>query len=158
MIQMPPCHRNTAQCIILNRLIENPNNIEIFRKYLPWKYSILSVVGGISEAQRGAEIPTEGCQNWAGICTISTGDHCYSGYTANINLITWLSSYSSHQNIIISIQAVNHKASSDNEIEERETVIQKLEETEQELKVRLMFYLPSYLLNTVAFVFDLNGL
>lgn len=60
--------------------------------------------------------------------------------------------------MIISIQAVNHKASSDNEIEERETVIQKLEETEHELKVRLMFYLPSYLLNTVAFVFDLNGL
>ena len=60
--------------------------------------------------------------------------------------------------MIISFQAVNHKASSDNEIEERETVIQKLEETEHELKVRLMSYLPSYLLNTVAFVFDLNGL
>merc|ERR1711862_385054 len=35
----------------------------------------------------------------------------------------------------IAIQAVNHKASSDNEIVERETVIQKLEETEHELKI-----------------------
>ena len=49
---------------------------------------ILLVVGGIGEAQRGAEIPIEGCEKRVGICTISTRDHRYSGYIANINLIT----------------------------------------------------------------------